>query len=272
MKISRNFFALLIFLVGSSLVAESMYVPLSQVFPGQVRYSNMNVLDKIDKAKAKGEAKCDDTQCKFKFDKGQSILSLKKALPVVKAPFGLVLLDGHHDTLASIRLGAKTIPVFIKEDLSNLSEEEFWIQSSQKGWSYPYAIGGAWQVPVPEKGFGQLVNDPNRYFAAITARKCDLSTDAPEESRGALYPLWIKVGIDVPFIEFKISDMLNNNGFVYDEQKGQGDLDQSIEKARDVLMKNRVPQLKLLESRQNYLDIKNLCSMPSLPTTVGTSE
>lgn len=271
MKISR-FFASLIFLVASVLAATPMYVPLAKVFPGQVRYSNMNVLDKIQKAKAKGEAICDQEQCSFKFDKGQSILPLKKALPVVVAPFGLVLLDGHHDTLASIRLGAKTIPVEIKEDLSNLTEEEFWVQSAQRGWSYPHAIGGAWQVPDPKKGFGQLVNDPNRYFAAITARKCDLSTDTPETSRGATYPLWVKVGIDVPFIEFKISDMLNNNGFVYDEEKGQADLDQMTEEAREILAKNRVPQLKLIENRQNFLDIENLCSLQSLPATVGTSE
>lgn len=273
MKITRHV-AVLLFIIANPILAlpaqKPIYVELSEVFPAQVRYSNLNVLDKIAKFKADGDADCKDTQCTFKYDNGKSLLAESDALPVVKAPFGYVLLDGHHDTISSLRMGAKTIPIIVKKDLSHLNEQAFWEASAKEGMTYPYAIGGKWQIPG--KSFDDLVNDPNRYFVAIAVRKCKSPTEAAAKTRGYEYPLWVKVGTDKPFIEFEISDLLHNHGFTYDEENGKKDFDNYVEKARGILLKNEVPQLKLIKSRQNYLEIKDLCGTQSSPTISGASE
>jgi hypothetical protein len=82
----------------------------------------------------------------------------------------------------------------------------FWAAAEARGYIYPRAIGGAHQLPPAS--FDALVDDPGRYFAAITARKCDRDDQPAALTTGAEYPLWVKVGKDVPFIEFMISDAL----------------------------------------------------------------
>ena len=174
------------------------YVPIIEIHPSQLRYSQDNVNEKQQWAMTKGYAKWDPATEKYKlsFAEGHSSLPETEALPVVRAPFGLALTDGHHEVLSSLALGADLIPVKIIADLSALSEEEFWNEMEKKGWAYPYAIGG--NRVTPPIDFALLKNDPNRYFAAISARKFPKGIHS--ESFGAEYPLWIKVGKDIPFI------------------------------------------------------------------------
>lgn len=233
--------------------SEPFYIHYSSLFPAQTRISQDGVEEKIEKAKAKGNAVWDQGagSWSFKHDSGKSILSIKSPIPIVKAPFGFIPADGHHDIRASLELGAETIPVQIIADLSHLSIEEFWEQAEAEGWAYLYNLEGVKTTPVEH--FQDLVDDPNRRFAGITARKYD----SDGSSRGAEYPLWIKMERDVPFIEFIIGDALRQNGLVF---PGNEPSIEFVEKARQILLNANIEGLKVLPNRIHYsqIDLNNI--------------
>ena len=246
----------LIMLAGNMLYSE--YISYKKIHPGQLRYASKNVEEKRKKAIEVGAATWDNNnQWHYKYNHGTSIMAENNALPVVMAPFGYVLVDGHHDVLASIALGAEFIPIKVVDDMSSLNPNDFWLKAEKQGFVYPYAIGGARQVP-PEQ-FDQLIDDPNRYFAAISARKCDKLGDAPNNSKGADYPLWIKIGKDIPFIEFMIADALWNNNLLYIYSMGNNPPKEFVEKARAILKRANIKGLKLIPQRKYYFEIKNIC-------------
>jgi hypothetical protein len=242
-----------------SMMLYSVYIPYSQLHPGQIRYASKNVEEKRKKAIATGAALCVNNCWIYKYHNGTSIMEEKNALPVVKSVVGYVLVDGHHDVLSSIALGATMIPIKVIADLSHLSVQQFWLEAEKLGLIYPYALGGEYQVPPIH--FKDLIDDPNRYFAAIVARKCEGPTTSPANSRGFDYPLWRKVGKDIPFIEFMIADIWWNNGIYYTYAMGDNPSIKFVEKARTVLKKNSIKGLKLVSKRTYYLDIPNLCGL-----------
>ncbi len=222
---------------------EPFYLPCSSLFPAQTRIS----FDRVEEKKSKAMKNAVwDGKWRFKHDDGKSLLSLKDPLPIVKAPFGFIPTDGHHDIRASIDLGAETIPVQIIADLSHLSVEKFWEQAETQGWAYLYDLQGIKTAPLER--FQDLVDDPNREFASLTARKYSLDGS----SKGAEYPLWIKMDRDIPFIEFKISDALRAKGIVH---KGGEPTLEFVEKARQALLEARIEGLKVIPSRIHYSDI-----------------
>lgn len=230
------------------------YVSYHQIFPAQLRYSSQNVTEKVGKAISKGNAAWNEKENKWilKYDEGKSILSEKEALPVVLASFGYVLADGHHDVLSSIQLQAEMIPVRVIADLSQLEIEDFWKEAEKKGWAYLYAIGG--QRSLPPQYFTDLQDDLNRYFAAITARK--YVNEDMKESSGAEYPLWIKIGKDIPFIEFKISDVLWMHGLIYNEDlHGNPPTEEFVELARKVLLEANIEGLRVVPERTYFKDL-----------------
>lgn len=243
------------------------YISFKKIHPGQIRYASMNVTEKMNNAIKTGNAELfydpanKSFRFKFMYNNGTSILSEKNALPVIKSPFGYVLVDGHHDLLASVALGADFIPVRVVGDLSNLTPDQFWLQAEKQGLVYPYAIGGIRQIPPAS--FKNLVDDSNRYFAALVARKCEKYGDAATISRGADYPLWIKIGKDIPFIEFMIADAWWNNGLVYSYDMGNNPSAEFVEKAREILNKAAIKGLKIIKQREHYLAIENLCELSS---------
>lgn len=237
---------------NETLKQEVQYVNYREIFPAQMRYSSQNVKDKIDRAQQKGYLICSENgEWNYQFFNGKSIIPEKEALPVVKASFGYVLADGHHDVLSSLSVGAEWIPIKVIADLSHLSVEQFWKQAEQNGWAYLIDLNGEKQA-TPPQSFQNLKDDSNRYFAAITARKysADLSS-----SVGAEYPLWIKVGKDIPFIEFKIADVLWRNGLVYQYEMGDEPPVEFVERARLVLLKSNIPGLKSVAVRTHYSQI-----------------
>ena len=252
----------------SPTIPEVQYVLITDIHPGQIRYASQNVQDKVNAAIKKGGIFKDVSgQEHFKYFDGKSILPEKSALPVVYGPFGYVLVDGHHDVLSSLAVGAKYVPIKIIGRLRmtglmgyanlKLTPEQFWIEAEKKNWVYPYALGGARQIP-PAK-FEDLVDDPNRYFAAIAARKCERKGQTADQTIGAEYPLWRKVGKDIPFIEFKISDALGTAGVFYDYNMGDKPPMEFVEKARQALKEHPVNGLKLVPERTKYDQIKNIC-------------
>ncbi len=248
-------------------VSGALYCPLNKIHPGQLRYAVLNVDDKIEKALKNNDAvlNAGTNSYSLKYNSGKSSLPLTSALPVIQAQFGYVLVDGHHDILASIKLGAQEIPIKVVEDLSSLSETGFWQEAEKRGLVYLSAIDGTRQIPPAS--FDNLVDDPNRYFAAISARKCDKKDQDPKTTTGAEYPLWIKVGKDIPFIEFKISDVLNRESIFYFNAMGDNPPAILFTKARRALRKNSIQGLKLVTRKTHYTKIANLSSgdMPILP-------
>jgi hypothetical protein len=229
------------------------YVDYHEIFPAQFRYASRNVEDKIEKAVQRGYASQNsEGGWTYEFFEGRSIIPEKEALPVVRASFGYVLVDGHHEVLSSIALGADWIPIKIIADLGALTPERFWKEAEERGWAYLIDLHGI-KHPEPPATFDQLIDDSNRYFAAISARKyaADLSS-----SIGAEYPLWIKIGKDTPFIEFKISDVLWRHQIIYDYEIGDRPPEELIEAARAALLAADVPGLKLVPSRQHYTQIE----------------
>ncbi|MCL4361587.1 hypothetical protein M1446_04520 [Candidatus Dependentiae bacterium] len=261
------------------------YVAINRIHPGQIRYSQANVDQKINTAIKKGYAtrECktnlQSKECILKFDNGRSIMSSSPELPVIKVPAALdnvfgnknfILIDGHHDVKASLTLGAKTVPIKVKEDLggSTMSEQEFWNYLESKGYTYPFNLEGGQRANIPSD-FNVLQDDTNRYFAAITARKYEGWDTKPEESTYTSpvfkpeYPLWVKVGKDIPFIEFMISDKLNDHNkrhadkfiFSSEMENNPTKMQQLIEKARIILKENPIKGLKLIPEKTFYKDI-----------------
>lgn len=233
------------------------YVHYQQLHPAQLRYSMLNMKDKANKAIIKGHAIWDDAEktWEYKYNDGTSILPEDSALPVVKTSFGYVLLDGHHDVMSSLHLQAEMIPIRVIEDASDLSESEFWSLAEEKGWSYLYTKDA--EKSFPPSSFDVLVDDPNRYFAALVARKFKTDSDGDYTSKGAEYPLWVKVDKDIPFIEFKIANTLYEAGFIYQpERMGVPPSARISEYARKILIAAEIEGLRVVPDRIHYEKIK----------------
>jgi hypothetical protein len=237
------------------IISEKLfYMECQKIYPSQLRYSSKNVQEKIDQAVIAQDAVWNEEKKSWtlKYNEGKSALDLDEAVPVVKGPFGYVLTDGHHHLLASLQLGAKTVPVKVIADLSALDEKTFWQEMEQKGWSYPYNILG--ERSTPPKDFKQLLDDPNRYFAAIIARKSNAEGDL-SISKGAEYPVWIKVGKDIPFIEFRISDALWKQGLRYNYDMGDQPPEQFVEEARRILRDAKIQGLRVVPEKKHYSEL-----------------
>lgn len=227
------------------------YVSITELFPAQIRYSVLNMQEKANKRVVTADAVWTDDGWRYKHDSGRSVLSRRQALPVVKASFGYVLIDGHHDVLSSMKLQAKTVPITVIEDVSDLSPEEFWEEADERGWSYLYSVTG--EKIDPPASFADLVDDPNRYFAALVARKFKLNADGSYISKGAEYPLWVKIDKDIPFIEFKISNALYDAGFVYSpEHMGNPPAESVVERARKILADADIDGLRVVPYRIHH--------------------
>jgi hypothetical protein len=248
------------------------YVSIDAIHPGQLRYASKNVDQKVKEAIKREYAKKVEGQYGYvlKFDNGRSTLAETSPLPVIIGPYGFILVDGHHDLIAALQLGAKTIPVKVLEDLSKSSD--FWRDAEKKNYVYMYDLDGKRKKPpysfTNKVGRLTLKDDPNRYFAAIVARKCDKRGQLVEESKGSDYPLWIKIGKDIPFIEFRISDFMNKAGLQYSYTMGDTPSREFVNKVREALKKNPIQGLKLIEQETFYKDIYKdkggLCNLPDV--------
>lgn len=236
----------------------SFYVSISEIVPAQLRYASRNVQEKKNKKIKNNDAIWNpDKSCWiYKYDQGRSIFSFEEAFPVVKASFGYVLTDGHHDVLSSLVLGAQRIPVKVIADLSSLTEDQFWIEAENTGLAYLYDTDG--KRKIPPRDFKNLKDDPNRFFAAITARKC-LKGSSINDSIGADYPIWIKVGKDIPFIEFHIADVLWKNHLIYQYEMGNNPPEDFVEQARKAIVAAKIEGLRVVAVRKYFRDLESAC-------------
>lgn len=229
------------FVIYFILVASFSYgeiVSMDEVFPGQLRYSSLNVQKKMSK----------------KMEKGMPICGGDKGIPVVKSYFGYVLIDGHHDVIASLALGEEELRVRVVADLSNLEGDNFWDEMERQGWAYLYDLDGNRKNPPRE--FHLLEDDPNRYFVTLTVRHYAKFNSV--ESSGAEYPLWLKIGKDIPFIEFKIADILWQHNIIYENEMGTNPPEEFVEEARRVLVEANNPELRIVPQRKHFSELNEV--------------
>lgn len=254
MKSVYRFLFIITLICGGTLSAnDPFYHPIDQINPGQLRYTKVNVTTKKMKLEKN----------KQQFDHRHSSLSVVDRLVVVKGPkeIGYVLIDGHHEYLACKALGDITLPIFVLEDLSALSAKEFYAYAFENNFIYPVSISG--ELQYPKKGWfswGELVDDPNRLFASISALHCVKKKDNslvyfknPNATERPKFPLWIKRAwkkIEIAFIEFKIANQLYKHGIHYQYEMGANpnslEVEALIEKARNILTQDPVGNLELL--------------------------
>ena len=240
-------------------MSTAFYYPINNIRPCQTNASCLNIQVKYNKIVARGDAVWNGQSFDLKYNDGTAVYPLNKPFEVISSPYGFILTNGTHRTIASIMLGASTMPVIIINDLSVLSREEFVRQATGR-YIFPYDLcGNPTRTLVCD--FLSLVDNPNRYFAIISARTCKKTTTPNKKTTGADYPLWIR--IDQPGVggfENQIAQALWRSGLVYSNQWGDQIPDWFMERARQVLICNPVPGLCLIRKRTYYNDIPNLCS------------
>ena len=243
---------------------KTQYIPLESLFPAQCRYSCINVAEKIQKiVRRRGSIWNTDKgnirgKWVGKWRKGTSVFPPVKAFPVIKAKWGYVLIDGHHHVLAGIALGSTEIPIKIIDDYSSLGKNEFWNKMELNHYAHLYNLTG--NKIDPPSSFSELQDDPNRYFSLLLCRKYSLDDiySKKPEGEGAKYPVWLKIGKDIPFVEFVIADILWKGGIVYDPKYGNDIPEKELEKARELVIKAEIPGLKVVKEKTYLRDITNL--------------
>lgn len=240
---------------------KPFYVHYRLVFPGQTRYSSAVANQKAQHLIDQGAARWDKKTFRWiaKYEEGQAVLSLKDPIPVIKACFGYVAIDGHHHVIASLLMGANRIPILVKADLSHVKENEFWDKAEEHEWVYQWRLDGT--KKKPPRSFLALEDDPNRYFATVSVRKIKDKGKQLAKSTGAEYPLWIKIGRGRPFAEFYISDALKQAGIEYNYQMGKEIPQEFVEKARKALVAANLPGIIIVPERLHYSQLQPLISL-----------
>jgi hypothetical protein len=237
------------------MACRAEYIHYSEIHPAQLSFSGRDVLSKIDEAIQEGHVWKDQaTQTwQFKYFQGKSIFPPKKQLSVVKASCGYVLLDGHHKVLASLKLGAHWINVKVVQDLSDMDEDQFWLEAEVKNWADPYTVYGI--RAIPPKRFEDMQDDPYRWLPFLLKGVVPENGDM-SKYKGAEYPVWIKMGDGVPFIEFKISKALFKDGIKYSYEMGDNLSVEFVEQCRAILLKANIPGLFVVPHRMNYTQVR----------------
>jgi len=239
---------------------DAFYVEIARIHPGQAMYSWLNTEEKITQALDKNYAtKKDNGTFKLHYDNERALYPIKKAFPVLNTPWGLILLDGHHRAMASIAMGATTLPVTIYADVTDAGLDE--LKNIIAARTYPVdATGNRVQIPC---NLNQLVDDPNRYLAKI-------STYEGKDSR-IEYPLWIPAEAEneddpqeFSSQEFAISILLNKQGWIYKNSYGNKIPENFLNHARVLLThyKHEIPHVCVIEHETLYkeVDKQRLCA------------
>ena len=222
---------------------EPFFVALNFLRPAQHRFAAESVAERIQKAQIRGDLVQEGQNYILKFDSGKSLYPLTKAVMAIKFGTSFIICDGHHSILASVNVDAQTFPIRITQDLSHMAEDELWQKLENEGLAYLADIKG--ERKLPPKSFKDLQEDPLRYFVSLICRKYDEDLKH-ENSRGCEHPLWIKIGKDIPFIEFILADHLRKYGFICEKSMTQEEL---IQSALEILIKNPLSNIKLVKDR-----------------------
>jgi len=245
---------------------ETPFFPLQGLIRGQDAVSVQNIIsEKYSTRLANKDFTWNATQNRwsFAYDGGRSVVPATDPIIGIRGPQGIVIIDGHHDLVLSVFLGAKTIPVQIKEDLSKLSPLEFWQNLKQRNLVYLKDDAKALASALPQ--MTRMQDSPNRYLATLLAMKVltqevendQLKVSSINKSKNSI---WIKLNQSVPFIEFHIAKILSDAGIRYDAKWGKDLPVEIVEQARCALLDAKLsggyPQLKriaILDSSQEAM-------------------
>lgn len=245
------------------------YALLEYVIPGQVEYSLLNVDRKVEKAikdgdvkkhkikkgnrkkKKKGNKKAPKFNWILPYNNHTSLMDISDPLPVIATKEGLMLLDGHHSTMTSIRFKAKSIPVKVVEDFRHLEMKEFIKVAKQKDWVFLENKDGK-VFSAPPTDFNKLTDNPNRLLISLIARKLNPDEFDLSESRGHEYPVWFKFGREKPFIEFHMALALYKKGFEYRPKQHDFEDKELLREVLKLLKNSKLPKVNLVDDIKHY--------------------
>lgn len=233
---------------------QAFHVPLRNLIPGQNEISIDNVLSKLRQVKEKWNLRWDPkTACwKLNHNFGKSLLPRKEALVVVLGPDkSLVIVDGHHHAFMSLYVGAETVPAVIVEKWEKLSLLEFWKLLKNEG-RILYSTPPSQLASTPPL-LTDMKDNPNRYFASLLACKAELRYEngkiIVKGVRGNNNSCWIKLNEGIPFVEFRIAEILKQAGLMYDPKWGTDIPKEMAEKARVSLVNaKRTGECRILQN------------------------
>lgn len=241
---------------------HSFYVDIDKVYPGQLMFSNLTVESCVQRVIDANENK--------KYNDGTSSRSIDRAKPVILGPKeSIILVDGHHTVLALKRLGDSTIPIYIEQDWSNLSQPEFFEKAKANNYIYPYDIEGNLILFDEDLRYDWdlMKNNPNRHFPDIVGLNCSKQTGECTKNPTAIEkpekPLWKNYdedAVDLAFIELKMATVLHKAGLYFKDEWGSNpnskEIKEFTEKARkvlkDALSRNELPQFELCVEENRY--------------------
>jgi hypothetical protein len=231
------------------------YVPIAHVRPGQPNYSEKNVQEKLKKFSHSIQCNMSGKRRKITlpYDEGKSLLAPTQALPVVRVNNRSgdsvdYLGDGHHDFLALLRAGTKTVPVKVVDQWYGNETDEFYEWATAKNYIYPLNIQGS-SVPLPDT-FTKMTDEPQRWLISLLSRKYTKTTDssgkhqysstsaAKRDTYPWRYPVIIKYegkGVEKPFLEFIAGAALLKKGMSYTYDMGDNLTKDFVELARSTL-------------------------------------
>ncbi len=236
-------------------ISGNTYVDIGLLKPGQDEFSIRHVMTKLKKDREELGFYWDDKKNEWhlNFSNGLSLLPLKDSIQVIKAPMGLLILDGHHHVFMSYFVGAKKIPVQVIEDLHAMSNEDFWDLVHEKKYIY-------FKKPlddIKEKTLEMIdcQDNPNRYLANLLSTKIKMNiedfkltvTDIKPNQNAA----WIKINDGPPFIELKIAHQLKKSEIEYQDHWQDKIPSEIVQKSRDsILILNAQEKIIVLKDQK----------------------
>lgn len=103
---------------------------------------------------------------KFETPEDREKYFLKNTVPVVIGPMGRrYMIDHHHFTLAAYEAGFTEVYFKVVDNLSDLSEKQFWKKMKKSGWVYLKRNGNAISENDLPRFVNYLIDDPYRSLA-----------------------------------------------------------------------------------------------------------
>lgn len=192
-------------------IGTTVYIPVGVLERAQATIGFDRVLKALKELNADGMFKGK----KLPFDSGHALYPPERRITGIFYRGRIYIIDGHHRAFISCYAGARTLPVELRADWSDKSEEQFFADMRAAGYSYFYDLNNHWAGPGP---FTEVQNDPLIYLARRLLRRVDFSYDSKTgkieilRSRGADLPIGFKLNRDIPFLEQEIARELRRAG------------------------------------------------------------
>lgn len=219
--------------------ARVFYAPTESLVWSQPEVALLKVIESIQEAQSAYNVKYDDGRYLLDHDDGASVFPDNRSIKVVRFQKHLYIIDGHHKHATSIFFGAKTVPVEVIADYSDLTEKKVHKKLVERGLAYGFEADGS-----PSDHFwlpSQVVDNEMLYLARLIEHKIKLEIRFGElrilSHSGADWPLLLKLNEDVPFLEFFIAKALTDAGMRYNPKWGNELPKPIVAEIRDILIK-----------------------------------